>query len=90
MALDLAEIEAAIEGRPYETDDPGWNMGNALAASIMKDPDLLRGFIDVVSLLDRGVNVLSRPGMAERAIALADPMPLPGPDRSELLTLVGA
>ena len=86
----LAEIEAAIEGRPYETDDPGWNMGNALAASIMKDPDLLRGFIDVVSLLDRGVNVLSRPGMAERAIALADPTPLPGPDRSELLTLVGA
>ena len=56
----------------------------------MKDPDLLRGFIDVVSLLDRGVNVLSRPGLAERALALADPTPLPGPDRAELLALVGA
>ncbi len=86
----LAEVEAAIEGRPYETDDPGWNMGNALAGSIMRDPDLLRGFIDVVSLLDRGVKVLSRPGLAERAVALADPTPLPGPDRAELLTLVGA
>jgi 2-polyprenyl-6-methoxyphenol hydroxylase-like FAD-dependent oxidoreductase len=86
----LAEIEAVIDGRSYETDDPGWNMSNALATSIMRDPDLLRGFIEVVSLLDRGVNVLSRPGLAERAIALADPTPLPGPDRAELLTLVGA
>ena len=86
----LAEIEATIEGRPYETDDPGWALGNALAASIMRDPDLLRGFIEVVSLLDTGADVLSRPGIAERAIALADPTPLPGPDRAELLTLVGA
>ncbi len=86
----LAEVEAVIEGRPYETDDPSWNMGNALASSIMRDPDLLRGFLEVGLLLDRGVNVLSRPGLAERALALADPTPLPGPDRAELLTLVGA
>jgi 2-polyprenyl-6-methoxyphenol hydroxylase-like FAD-dependent oxidoreductase len=86
----LADIEATIEGRPYETDDPGWALGNALAASIMRDPDLLRGFIEVVSLLDTGASVMSRPGIAERAIALADPTPLPGPDRAELLTLVGA
>lgn len=86
----LAEIEAAIEGRPYETDDPGWLLGDALARSIMGDPDLLRGFMEVVSLLERGVDVLSRPGLAERAIALADPTPLPGPDRAELLSLVGA
>ena len=39
---------------------------------------------------DPGVGVLSRPGIAERAIAFADPTPLPGPDRAELLTLVGA
>jgi hypothetical protein len=56
----------------------------------MRDPDLLRGFIDVVSLLDTGVGVMSRPGIAEKAIALADPTPLPGPDRAELLALVGA
>jgi 2-polyprenyl-6-methoxyphenol hydroxylase-like FAD-dependent oxidoreductase len=86
----LREVEAAIEGRPYETDDPGWTMGQALASSMTKDPDLFRGFIDVVSLLDRGVDVLSRPGIADRALALADPTPLPGPDRSELLALVGA
>lgn len=86
----LAEIEAAIEGRPYETDDPAWNLTNALANSITKDPDLLRGFIEVASLLDTGVNVVSRPGVAERATALADHTPLPGPGRAELLSLVGA
>ena len=86
----LAEIDATIEGRAYETDDPGWALTRALEASIMHDPDLLRGFMEVVSLLDTGVGVLSRPGLAERAIALADPTPLPGLDRAELLTLVGA
>jgi hypothetical protein len=85
----LAEVEAAIEGRPYETEDPAWLLTNALATSVMKDPDLLRGFIEVAMLLERGVDVLSRSGLAERAIALADPTPLPGPDRDELLSLVG-
>ncbi|MEO8265617.1 MAG: FAD-dependent oxidoreductase [Ilumatobacteraceae bacterium] len=86
----LAEIEAIIDGRPYDTDDPAWLLGRALESSITKDPDLLRGFMEIVSLLDRGVNVLSRPGVAERALQLSDPTPLPGPDRTELLTLVGA
>jgi 2-polyprenyl-6-methoxyphenol hydroxylase-like FAD-dependent oxidoreductase len=86
----LAEVEATIEGRPYETDDPGWLLGKALEASIMHDPDLLRGYIDIVALLDSRANVMSRPGLAELALALADPTPLPGPDRAELLALVGA
>ncbi|MEQ1874136.1 MAG: NAD-binding protein [Ilumatobacteraceae bacterium] len=86
----LAEIEAVIAGEVYTTDDPAWNLGNALANSVMHDPDCLRGFLDVVSVLDRGMNVLSRPGLADKAIALADATPLPGPDRAELLALVGA
>ncbi len=40
-----------IDGRPYETDDPGWLLGKALEHSIMHDPDLLRGFLGIVSLL---------------------------------------
>jgi len=86
----LAEIEAIMEGRPYEPDDIGWTLTKALEGSMTKDPDLLRGFIEIVSLLDTGENVLSRPGMAEKAMALADLTPLPGPDRAELLSLVGA
>jgi len=86
----LAEIEAVIEGRPYEPDDIGWTLTKALEGSMTKDPDLLRGFIEVASVIDTGANVLSRPGMAEKAMALADLTPLPGPDRAELLSLVGA
>jgi len=55
-----------------------------------KDPDLLRGFIEVATVIDTGANVLARPGIAEKAMALADLTPLPGPDRAELLSLVGA
>jgi len=86
----LAEIEAFIEGRPYEPDDVGWTLTKALEGAMTKDPELLRGYIEIVSLLDTGENVLSRPGYAEKAMALADRTPLPGPDRAELLSLVGA
>jgi 2-polyprenyl-6-methoxyphenol hydroxylase-like FAD-dependent oxidoreductase len=86
----LAEIEAIIEGRSYETDDPGWGLGAALANSAVHDPELLRGFLDIASVNARGVDVLSRPGLAERAITLADPTPPPGPDRAELSTLVSS
>jgi hypothetical protein len=56
----------------------------------MNGPDLLRGFLNVASLLERAVDVLSKPGVAERAVALADSTPLPGPDRAGLISLVGA
>jgi flavin-dependent dehydrogenase len=86
----LAEIEAVVDGRAYETDDPGWGLGKALEASALRDPELLRGFFDVAAVNARGVDVLSRPGLAEKAITLADPTPPPGPDRAELLALVGS
>ena len=85
----LAEIEAVIDGRTYETDDRLWNFNTALASSVMHDPDLLRGMMEIVSLLARDVDVFSRPGIAQRALALADPQPFPGPTRDELLALVG-
>jgi 2-polyprenyl-6-methoxyphenol hydroxylase-like FAD-dependent oxidoreductase len=86
----LAEIEAGIDGRPYETDDPGWLLGQALEAAASSAPDLLRGLLEVASLLERGVTVLARPGMASRAIELsANAAPPPGPDRAELLAVVG-
>ena len=85
----LAEIDAQIAGVPYETDDPAWLLGQALANAMSKDPELLRGYLEIVSLLARGVDVLSRPGVAERALDLgADGEPFPGPARAELLALV--
>ncbi len=86
----LAEIEAQIAGEPYETDDPAWLLGQALAGAAAKDPELLRGYLEIVSLLARGSDVLARPGFAERALELgAEAEPFPGPTRSELLALVG-
>ncbi len=85
----LAEIDAQIAGVPYETDDPAWLLGQALANATAKDPELLRGYLEIVSLLARGVDVLSRPGVAERALELgAEGEPFPGPTRAELLALV--
>jgi 2-polyprenyl-6-methoxyphenol hydroxylase-like FAD-dependent oxidoreductase len=84
----LAEIEAQIAGAPYETDDPGWNLGEALRTGAATDPDLLRAYATIASLLERGVDVMSKPGIAERAIELASDEPAPGPGRAELVDLV--
>ena len=46
----LAEIDAQIAGVSYETDDSGWLLGEALAASTAKSPDSLRDFLDIVGL----------------------------------------
>jgi len=85
----LAEIDAQIAGVPYETDDPGWLLGEALAASAAKSPDLLRALLDIVGLNERGIDVLAKPGVAEQAIALASGSePAPGPSRAELLAII--
>ena len=66
--------------------------GAAISTSRKSDGTLDRDRIvaHVGSLMERGVDVLSRPGVAEKAIALADPTPPPGPNRHELLALIGA
>jgi hypothetical protein len=87
----LAEIDAQIAGVPYETDDPGWLLGQALARASGKDPDLLRAFADIVSLNERGETVMSRPGIADKAIALGafdDEGAALGPSRQRLLAIV--
>ena len=84
----LAEIDAQIAGRPYETDDLAWRLGQALRHASTRDPDLLRAFISVTTLLERGVDVFRQPGVAEKALALGSPAPPPGPGREELLELL--
>ena len=86
----FAEIDAQIAGRPYETDDVGWKLGQALRYASTRDPELLRSFISVTTLLERGVDVFRQPGVAEKALALGTPTPPPGPGRPELLELLAA
>jgi hypothetical protein len=84
----LGEIDAALEARPYETDDPAYALGRALAASARRDVQQMRHFLDIVSLNARGVDVFARPGVFEKAIEFGTAEPLPGPGRVELLELV--
>src|SRR5262249_49778287 len=87
----LAEMGAESEGVPYETDDPSWAFTKAFETAALKDADVLRGFLDVVSLNARAEDVLARPGMTERVIELGqDADAPPGPSRAELVGIVGA
>jgi hypothetical protein len=85
----LAQIDAQIAGVPYETEDPAWNLGQALRGAGASDPELLRAGISVASLLTRGVDVFARPGALDKLLALGPPEPPPGPSRKELVGIVG-
>ena len=85
----LAEIDAQLDGRCYETDDPSWNLGQSIRAGAGRDPDLLRAALAIGGLLVRGVDVLADPEVLAKAQAVApDPTPFAGPSRAELLDLL--
>ncbi len=88
----LAEIAAQIAGVPYEPDDPGWAIGKAMEAVSGSDPEMLRGLLEIGSLLARADDVLARPGVFDKVLAAADAptKPPPGPSRAELVELIGA
>ena len=85
----LAEIDAQLDGRCYETDDPSWNLGQSMRAGAGRDPDLLRAAMAVGSLLVRGVDAIADPQVLAKVQAVApDPTPFPGPSRVELLDVL--
>jgi hypothetical protein len=87
----LAEIDALIAGGEYRPGDPGWEIGQALAAAAVKDPDCLRGFASVVMALSRAVDVMARPGLRDKVSTLGAGWrdePIPAPSRAELLSIV--
>jgi 2-polyprenyl-6-methoxyphenol hydroxylase-like FAD-dependent oxidoreductase len=89
----LAEIDADRAGVPYAPGDGSWAMSKAISAGARRDPDVLRGLLEIASMLTLPADVLARPGMAERVRAAgagAPQYPLPGPDRRTLLAAVGA
>ncbi len=85
----LAEIDAQIAGRPYETDDPAWRQSEALRRGAGCDSDLLRAYSLVRTVLARACDVWERPGIAARATTVIPPPPAPGPDRAELVAILG-
>ncbi len=86
----LAEIDSLIAGRPYEPADRRWELEQALAAAVTKDPDLLRLFMRAAFVLDPLEEALKAPGVSERILELgADwrEVPVPAPPREELVAL---
>jgi hypothetical protein len=87
----LAEIEAEIEGKPYDPGDPVYELTNALQAASGKDPDVFRAFMRVVGILDNAPDVLADPAIAEKVVALGAGWrdePTIAPSRAELLATV--
>ena len=87
----LAEIDALIGGREYRPRDPGWEIGQAFASAAFKDPDCLRGFVSAAMVLTRSADVMARPGVLDKVMALGAGWrdePLPAPSRGELLSIV--
>jgi hypothetical protein len=89
----LAEIEALMAGRPYETDDPEWEMTNALQFAALQDADVFRAFIKIVGLQALPQEAIAEPGVFEKVVELGQgwrDAPVLGPDRDELLKIVAA
>ncbi len=85
----LAEIDALLEGRPFEPA-PEFEIGKALGVAAGKDPEMLRSILDLAGVLALPEEVLGRPGVFERAVELGSGWrdeQLPGPSRDELVAL---
>jgi 2-polyprenyl-6-methoxyphenol hydroxylase-like FAD-dependent oxidoreductase len=84
----MAEMEAARS--LTEPPPPGPEM-QAIAAAVPRDPDVFRGMLETILCLALPQEVFSRPGFIERVGAFAgeEPITPPGPDRAQLLDLVG-
>jgi 2-polyprenyl-6-methoxyphenol hydroxylase-like FAD-dependent oxidoreductase len=87
-----AQIEAIRQGRPVQPPEGPAKVSAALVVAMRHDADVFRGFLDIASCLALPQDVMTRPGLAQRISELGavnDPPPPPGPDRAQLLALLG-
>jgi 2-polyprenyl-6-methoxyphenol hydroxylase-like FAD-dependent oxidoreductase len=86
----LAEMEAHRAGRaPEPPADRDAVLRTALFAAMARDADAFRGGLEIIGCLAQPAEVLARPGMAERVMALQGGVPaMPAPARDEVLRLV--
>jgi len=87
----LAEVDAQINGVDYQPNEE-YELTRALIAAAGKDPEMLRAFIDLATVMAAPSEVLGRPEVRDRAKELGGNWrdePLPGLSREELLAVVG-
>lgn len=88
----LAEMQAQIEGVPYVTEDPTWEITHALQHAAGRDPEAFRGLLGIAGVLDTPAEVLAGGSLFARVLehgAGWRDEPAPGPSRAELLALIG-
>ncbi len=89
----LAEIEAGIRGDAYDSQDPQYQLEKALSAAIPRDPDCLRAYLDIRTVLRTPEEAVARPGLRDKTLRLGSgwrEQPPLGPGREQLLALVSA
>lgn len=91
----LASMRAAAEGVDYEPGDPAWDISRALELGATRDPDVLRAFVKILTMIELPRAVFSEPGLLDKVIAAgtgpeAEANRPPGPDRQQLIEIVGA
>jgi 2-polyprenyl-6-methoxyphenol hydroxylase-like FAD-dependent oxidoreductase len=87
----LNELAADVAGETYQTSDAAWAMSKALYAAAQHDPDVLRAYASVMSMLNTPQEALAAPGLVGKVLALganAPQYPIPGPDRAQLLATI--
>jgi 2-polyprenyl-6-methoxyphenol hydroxylase-like FAD-dependent oxidoreductase len=99
-----AELDAAAAGRPAARagppdpaapagpPDPAARLRRAFPRAMLYDADLFRAFVETVAMLATPADVLSRPGLADKIMAVAadhEEFAMPGPSRADVLSLVG-
>ena len=81
----LGQIEAAMAGRPYESDDPAFVQYSCLVSAAFKDPDLLRAWLDLFMLHRMEADVFADVSVVGRMHELqTEGEAPPGPNRAEL------
>ena len=63
----LNEIAADVAGETYQTSDPSWAMTKALYAAAPQDPDVLRAYASVASMLCTPPRRSPRPAWSPRS-----------------------
>ncbi len=85
----FAEMDALRRDDEPPAPDPA---SAAIAAAMMRDPDVFRGALEMTTCLALPEEVLSRPGFMDKVDTLSRSRmwKIPGPDRQALLALVGS
>jgi hypothetical protein len=91
--LRMGEIEALRNGREIAPPStPSAAFRQALASAAMRDPDALRVALDARACVTPLRDALAKPDLVARVLEIAqdcDPPALAGPNRAQLLELLG-